>query len=98
MGLEAPESGGLIVNDTDDDVWVERREYGRSMFGGLVPNTERVPPDSVGRGPSSIDYLGPDEVPPPSLSVQRGTSWKIVHHLTWSGGGFVVSPVTPIPH
>ena len=81
--LKPSANGSLVINDSPQPLRLVRHEYGKSLFGAFSPGPDVIPPYSLKEGPEQIDYLGPADQPPDTISVQKGSSWEVRYHLTW---------------
>jgi len=77
-------SGVLVVNDTDRELSLVTVTYGTSFS---TPPDIDIPPMTVGSGTSrdEIDYVGPLDIPPRSISVKKKYSFGGERRLwlTW---------------
>ena len=71
----------VIVNESDRVLDLRTLVYGELAPGAMVPPDETVAPRSVFNLHANLDYVGPNDRPPSSISTKGGG--KVKHWLTW---------------
>jgi hypothetical protein len=74
---------GMVINDSHLQVRVEEIPYYKSGIGPLSRHSISIEPFSVARVDATIDYFGPNDPPPRTLTVSRHQSAGIRYWVTW---------------